>query len=528
MTFQELDNTMDAMPSLDACETLFKDNAQTLRELFYQAVEDTSTETPDIAGERDFAAESALITFLNKFGRQYRNSDDSLPAIQAVLIYFISFFERAKFAYLIKRIAELLPDGLLRSRAAALFKYKDISETSHDYVARFDEIAFALQSVWDEASPTLQRQCEYIAIEYFCSAAAPGDGIGDNNRSRLIALFVGHVSEYPFLVNNRITGLFHLPVDMLEEERTDANIRISEFFYDEAALLLPLQIKASHAAVCAGKGHDHDGCCPLGFSDARIVLAEKYPAEFLNTGYFVKQPLTKDVFIDFDDTTKCMRYLRQYMPLHMPQIEKAVRNTLDQNLLTRKHLHIVDIGGGPGTLYVVLASLLHRGFYPEYTFDITLVEPSRTFHDFLHVITQYVIHPALRFRDMHVCTSEDVPAIMTKHDVDWYFLANIITPIVRGFGSAAKAVGHLCTVINSTRRRQSVCILTLAENTNSVDFIDVCTEFSARGLECRKSPDSSCPGDWLAGCKFYISPRRLTRPMLKYARITIPEESDII
>ena len=231
-----------------------------------------------------------------------------------------------------------------------------------------------------------------------------------------------------------------------------------------------------------------------------------------------------DKYIDFIDTTECMRYFRQQMPLHMPQIEKAVRNTLDRSVFERKHLHIIDIGGGPGTLYVVLASLLNRGFYPDYSFDITLVEPSQTFHDFLHVIDQYVTHPNLRLRKMHVCTSEDLPAIMTNQDADWYFLANIITPIIRGFGNVAEAVEHLSTVINSTRRRQSKNIVTIAENSKSYGFDDVCTEFMSRGFGCQSS-ESSCPGDWLAGCKFYVTGGtfRRTRPRLKYACITIPE-----
>ena len=341
---------------------------------------------------------------------------------------------------------------------------------------------------------------------------------------RVSELFAAHASKYPFLAGKSITSLFNLPADKLKEARYDANIRIAESFYDEAAKLLPLTVLPSHASICIGCG-----CCPPGLPGARIVLAEQYPEEFVKTGYFERQLLTKDAYINFDNTTECMRYFRQYMPLHMPQIEKAIRNTLNQNLLTRKHLHIIDIGGGPGTLYVVLASLLHRGFYPEHTFDITLVEPSSTFHDFLRVIAQYVRHPALRLRDMLVCTSEDLPAIMTKQDADWYFLANIITPIVRGFGNVSEAVGHLCSVIKATRRKQSVCTLTLAENTNSVDFTDVCAEFSARGLECPEYPDSSCQGDWLEGCKFYITgPRRLTRPRLKYACITIPEGDAII
>lgn len=525
MTYKQLEAHLRLQPTLDACATFLGNNAHALRKLFYSGISERTPGSTCLAGEPEFEGEDALISFFNSpCGDQLRSGIVPPPEVMALFIYFISLCEQAGFHHQIEQISEMLPQGSLRTRASVIFQYKFIPLASINYIARFEEIVTSLQSAWNDASPSIKAQCEDFVVEYFCSAATREQSIGEKNRVALQSLFSGRQDRYPILTSRHITSILNLPVGRLKQEGEDANARIAESFYDEAALLLPVPQQYRHATICTETGRSHDGHCPPQLHQARVALAQKYPSEFANTSYFVKQPLTAATYTEFNDLTKCMRYFRQYMPLHMPQIEEAVRITLEQYCFSRRRLHIIDIGGGPGTLYTVLASLLHRGLCQDYSFDVTLVEPSTGFHDFLQVIAQHVQHPNLSVREMHTCTSDQLPFIMSKKDADWYFVGNVLTPIVRGAGSAVEAVNRLCATIKATRRKHSECILTLAENTNSVDFNDVCATIKAKGLDC-VSKESYCHGSWLSDCKqFYVTgPLRPTQPRLKYAYIPFPE-----
>jgi hypothetical protein len=527
MTFTQLQHFLQQQATLDSCAKGLHQQALALRTLFYHGLEDVPPDAYLHAGPREFEAEQALITFLNSScGAQLRAGIPPPPAVVALLIYFISLCERAGFHHLIEQIAQVLPLGTLRSRAEAIFDFKYIPRASVDYVGRFDRIAAALHSAWEAGGPLVKMQCQDLAIEYFCAAAAPGEGIGESNRQALKSRYEdphSHV-RYPFLVSTRVVAIIRTPPERLSQERADANARIAEAFYDEAAQLLPVSPQSPHAAICKETGLSHGGHCPPGLHQAREVLASKYPSEFTNTSIFIKQPLTSAAYTEFNDIQTCMRYFRQYMPLHMPQIEQAVCGTLEQNPFARRRIHVLDIGGGPGTLYVVLASLLHRGMFTNYVFDVTLVEPSKGFHEFLRVIAQYVQHPNLNVKAMCACTAEKLPTVMKKNDADWFFVANAITPIVKASGDVSEAVTRLCSVIQSTRRKNAACVLTLAENTNSVDFPGVCAALQANGLPCT-TEQTSCSGTWLAGCKkFYVTgSMRPTQPRLKYAYIPISE-----
>lgn len=520
MTFSHLQQNLERQATLQACAAYIADNALDIRTLFYDGSLGDSFVNPN----QKFEAEAALITLLNGVcGDEVRAGRELPPEVEALLIYFISLFERTSLHYLISRIVNWLPSGPLRSRASAMWQYKFISRSSIDYVSRFKGICEELSLVCSAGSLQQKAQCEDLAVEYFCSAVAPGDGIGENNRTALLALFTAgeNTSSYPFLASRRIVDVLGLSREHLALERAESNVRIAEAFYDEAALLLPLPPLGIEAAICEESGRSHDGHCPSGLHVARQALAERFPTEFRNTSFFVSQSLTATAYIDFTDMTRCMRYFRQYMPLHMPQVEKAVLLTLEAEPFIRRRLHVVDIGGGPGTLYVILASLLNRGLC-NHAFDVTLIEPSADFHTFFEVIADHVEHTDLTVRGMQACISDAIPSVLTDTDVDWFFIGNAITPMVRGAGSATEAVDRLLNVIRRTRRDYSPTALTICENTNSVDYPAFCTALRARGLEVQ-AQEMSCNGDWLAGCtEYYVSPRRLTRPVLKFALVKIP------
>jgi hypothetical protein len=156
-------------------------------------------------------------------------------------------------------------------------------------------------------------------------------------------------------------------------------------------------------------------------------------------------------------------------------------------------------------------------------YHISVVEPAKTFHEMLDVISHHVAHDSLTLRVKYDCRLDQLPPRISARDVDWFFIANAITPLVAQAGDVPRAVTGLHSVINAVRRPQSTGLITIAENTNSVVFPDFCSELNNHGIPVAVS-DHSCNAPWLADCQFYVTgPRRLTRPRLRLALATTPE-----
>lgn len=528
MTFAELQQSFQRQESLDQCASYLTEHAQALRDLFYGSIDTPARSTQQEATTADLDAEQTLIDFLNSpCGDELRRGIDPPNPIVALLIYFISLCERAGLYHRIRQVSRILPSGPLRLRADAISQYKHINHASTDYIYRFENITAGLNAAWSGSPEPRKGQCEDMLVEYFCSAASPMGSIGNRNRNVLAEAIADTANRdrHAILHSPRLNSILTFTNDRLAEERVDANLRIAEAFYDEAALLLPVPLPPPDPPMCIVTGKSHAGHCPPGLHAARAEIRAKYPTEYANTGNFVGQPLGPNVYTEFNNITKCMRYFRQYMPLHMPQVEMAVRATLDGNYITRRRLNVIDIGGGPGTLYTVLASVLRSDPYSKFQFDITLVEPSLGFHEFLKIIAKHVTHPNISVREMCACTSDDLPTTHHKKDGDWYFIANAITPMVKAAGGDPdRAVSNLIHVITATRRKRATCVLTIAENTRSADFSSVVLALRNRGLPC-SSADCICNGAWLKGCFYRVaySSAQIPAPRLRYACIQIPK-----
>jgi hypothetical protein len=341
--------------------------------------------------------------------------------------------------------------------------------------------------------------------------------------------------RYALLKTHPLLRLYALTFDELGAEVPRLNMRAVECMYDAACCFIdPLPPAGAlpyasepPSTICAHTRLDHGGHCPPGLHAAKVAIAQKYPTEFARTNTYVGQELNSKVYVSFDGTVECMRYFRQYMPLHMPQIEEAVLNTLQQCHFSQRRVHILDIGGGPGNLYCILAGLLHRALIPDLHFDISLVEPGNPFHEFLDVISHHVHHPRLRLRAKYNCRLDQLPDRMQTRDVDWFFVANAITPLVANAGNVPSAVDSFCHVIDETRRKHSEGTLTIAENTRSTDFPAFAENLRSRGMIPQIS-DRSCNAPWLGGCQFYVTgPRRLTSPRLKLSVVTLMEGATV-
>jgi hypothetical protein len=284
MTFLTLQQLLREQQTVDMCSVFLINNAPALRTLFYSGISESSVVAPNQVCEQEVEAEDALIAFLNcPCCYQLSKSGTVSPELSALLIYFISYCERIGSYHKIELIAQIIPDGLLRRRATAIFKYKYITRASADYIDQFYSISGILQSVWESASPQIKAQCEDLAIEFFCSAADPKrKDIAEKNRTELLSRFydVNNQVRFPFLAGKHLVRVLNLSADRLPREQKDANARIAECFYDEAALLLPVPQQPLHDTVCAESKRSHNGHCPYGLHPARVSLANEFATEF--------------------------------------------------------------------------------------------------------------------------------------------------------------------------------------------------------------------------------------------------------
>ncbi len=520
MTFQDLEIKLQKCLTVAEFENFLKEDPQAIRNLFYN----DHTNEPD---NTCFDAEDAARALLDsKFITEaIQGNAMQSPTLVALLIYFISYIERAKLHHLIQRIAQILPDCDLRARTEALFKYKYITNADHDYLNRFTEIIELLDYIYVTGNADIKKHCADIAIEYFTDASTAYQSTDAANYTELKKLFIdqSNISLYQLLSDPGINVIINLPIDCLKKESEEANIRIAKAFYDEAARLLPIPLQTALQSLCKSAGSIHEGRCPPGFHEARERICELYPNAYSQTNTYIKQSLNSSIYTAFDNEVDCIRYLRQYQPLHMPQIEAAVEFTMGEKIHAPENIHILDIGGGAGSLYCVLTSLLHRGFYEHNTFEITIIDPSEIFLKFVDIITERVNHPQLKLRDKLCCRLDQVPQMAQVIDFDWYFIANAITPLIAHSGCVNSAVDTLYDVMMTDDNVKMKKII-IAENTRTSDFDEFCSKLLVKGLHCEILEETNCDGSWLANCQHYVTgQRRLTSPALKYACFKYPK-----
>ena len=519
MTIQELQMSLGQCASPEECSTFVNAHFQSLARLFYDLDQATLTKTKCHYQDafQALASGSASSTI--------QRNEKLPPGVTALLILFAAVFERTNLHGDIGQVADILRTGHLCNRIRAMYRFKDITDTTRDYRDRFSEIMQLLESTWQATKARDRAQCEDLAIEFFTTAVVENRVAGYDVHHEFVELFTRTATrtKYQMLCGARITAVLALPPDRLPDERDEASIRTAEAFYDEAARLI------SHRAITA-KGPfsitpcgQHAAHCVDGLHTAKVEIANKYPTEFTRTGIFIQQSLTTRVYTPFTDADQCMRYLRQYMPLHMPQLEQAVLSTLRSHRFNGKHIRVLDIGSGPGTLFCVLSALqvTHPNDIGDFTFEYCPLDPSGPFIEFFKIIADNVQNDRIKPGSPFNCKVSDLDK-KDLRSIDWFFVANAITPLIAHAGDIGRAVAEIHRTVTSSVAPGRM--LTIAENTASTDFADFCEALVKTGDFAIAQDATNCDGQWLTHCKFYVTGRfRPTRPRLRLATCTTPK-----
>ncbi|HJJ48144.1 MAG TPA: methyltransferase domain-containing protein [Methanocorpusculum sp.] len=116
-------------------------------------------------------------------------------------------------------------------------------------------------------------------------------------------------------------------------------------------------------------------------------------------------------------------YLAYQMPGYVHEVSELFANLVSAGLI-RKHIRILDIGCGPGTVSVAVSRVLDA--VSEMTADITSVEPAEPFRDaFVKIVPALVSDKVKAPRPLALDITKEIP----DGEFDLIFLANMINEL---------------------------------------------------------------------------------------------------
>lgn len=292
-------------------------------------------------------------------------------------------------------------------------------------------------------------------------------------------------------------------------------------YYDKAIELNPQDTDAQRNRDDAfSRGNLKKPCdANCGLHVAKLALINKYPTEYSNTNSFVRQNFDIMNYDNFDNAERCMRYMRQYMPLHIPPLEEAIKIALDN--IQSIPLKILDVGSGPGTLYCALSRLIKQklpNMIVDHDIEYNPLEPSSCFFEFFDIIAEYIKVDKLTVGNKYNGNIKSLTKDNLK-SINWIFLGNAVTPLISETGgNITEAATNLVNMASLSDARQLQ--ITLAENNSTSSLEDFCAAINDTGKfgqVDRHPPSETIEAHWLASCYFKpeINNFTPTRPVLK-------------
>ena len=341
MTFETFQTQLLQCQTPEECDAFLRQQLHEIRPLFYGL---TRAELK----ERRFFFADLFYQFANMATTEHMRRQGLPPSVLALLILFISFFERAGLFPALHAAANLLPpDSSLHCRVEAIFQYKNITDASSNYIARFNTIMGHLQRAWQDGTPQVRAQCEDLAIEYYAEAILESHRVGLDLREDMQRLFRDPQAArtFPFLGSQRFAGILVLEDEPLQRERAATRSRIVEALHAEACSLAPevLLLQAAYEHLAEEIPDAQELSDLPDYLDARLAQ--------LGARYNPQHQVVR-VGLNADDDRN-----RTYLGTYFPRSFVEIRNILTElcsipavaDAFAQKDvIRILDIGSGTG------------------------------------------------------------------------------------------------------------------------------------------------------------------------------------
>lgn len=345
MTLHELRNGLVGCKNFLDCDAFLSAHFCEIRLLFYGYTDEQLC--------KNFLyleyEEEVLIPLENSvLGNALRSGERPPPSLIALLILFLSLFERSKHYAAMQSVINLLPRGPLHDRGDALCKFKYIQNAKIDYIRQFDCILTLLQQAWEQDNDAGREQCEDLLLEYFLDALLRPQDAGFDIRQEIVSCFEQQSTQqrYPIVESLFKRKAFSWWGNKLRLEHEAVRTRIVESLHAESFSL------ASESESVEPEKEPVDEV----FSDSLRVCTElpSFLDDLLDEKNAVYAPQRVNAKFNFgNDAQDNRNYFGTYFPRTVIESWNIFSELLDIPTIStafsqKRIIRIFDVGSGTG------------------------------------------------------------------------------------------------------------------------------------------------------------------------------------
>ena len=367
MTLKELQIRLSQCQSLAECDLFLQAYLHEIRPLFYGL-------TRRELQEYRLDYEDVFLAFASsKAGCDIRDGYTPPASVVALLIFFLSIFERARLYPIIHTVTQLIPAGPLRQQCDALFEYKNIENSATDYLDRFERILNLLQDAWQNSTEAGRRLTENLLQEYIIDAFLEPRAAGIDIRSSITLYFLDQSfrQQYPLLLAPSVQKLLDTDADALPQIRRAIRSHILEQLHDQACALAPDALLAKVADELVS-----ETILP---NQTHIQIPE-FLSDQLDRMGAVYNPRRRGARYNFDaDDAQNRIYLGTYFPRTVIEswnifTELFTIQVIQDAFRQKDVIRLLDVGSGTGAAVVGALIALNEWGQSEAVVEITSID----------------------------------------------------------------------------------------------------------------------------------------------------------
>jgi len=227
----------------------------------------------------------------------------------------------------------------------------------------------------------------------------------------------------------------------------------------------------------------------------------------------------------FEKLEECIQYLQEYVPLHLPQIEKVLETILPCFINPARPIKILDYGSGPATVALAFCRLLPR-LNNKHRLKITTVETSEEFNNMINIFRaenaneSIKIAACFKYGLLDDRLMDDKSIFQIGHN--WIIMANVLSAIGKDMGFK-EVNGKLNRFIYNMLLYSRNVLLTIVETSTITYFNapDYLSKIETIGFDNLKIIGTTPPvineridAPWIMNCKFYRTGNDCSSPII--------------